>query len=249
MTIKHGVFMSDIHLPENIHLKPVLDYIADVKPSVVILGGDIVDAKGLHASESMKAEAVKLAWFKRDVKLASNLIEQVREVADADAELIYLEGNHEERYARLQAKYPDLFAEALNYRGAMKPLVDRYVPYGTAGSYHKIGDTVFTHGDIFPESHAKPYALRYTPNKVVYGHLHHFQAYTTHRALLNERPRYAVTAGCLSTLNPEWKKGKANQWVNGFVSFVMDGGTTVPTVHLIENGMFAVGSKVYGRRS
>lgn len=248
MTIKHGIFMSDIHMPDHIKLDGVLAYMRDLKPSVVILGGDIIDAKGLHASESMKAEAVKLAWFRRDVRLASGLI-GVIQAAVPGVEIVYLEGNHEERYARLQAKYPDLFKETLDFRGAMKPLVNRFVPYGTAGSYHKIGDTVFTHGDIYPESHAKPYALRYTPNKVVYGHLHHFQAYTTHRALLNEKPRYAVTAGCLSTLNPEWKKGKANQWVNGFVSFVMDGGTTVPTVHLIENGMFAVGSKVYGRRS
>ncbi len=242
--IKHGVFISDIHMPDNIPLKPVLDYIEDVKPSVVILGGDIIDAKGLHASESMKAEQVKLAWFKRDVRLATGLIDAVQK--RASAEIIYLAGNHENRYERLQLKYPDLFAETLDFEGAIKPFVTRYVPYATAGSYHKIGDTVFTHGDIFPESHAKPYALRYTPNKVVYGHLHHFQAYTTHRALLNESPRYAVTAGCLSTLNPEWKKGKANQWVNGFVSFITDGRVTTPTVHLIEKGRFAVGGKVYG---
>lgn len=245
MKLQHGVFVSDIHLPENIELKPVLDYIADVKPATVILGGDIVDAKGLHASESMKAEQVKMSWFKRDVRLAQSLIDEIKD--RTNAEIIYLEGNHEQRYARLQEKYPELFEEALDFRGAMKPLVTRYVPYATAGSYHKIGDTVFTHGDIYPESHAKPYALRYTPHKVVYGHLHHFQAYTAHRALLNESSRYAVTAGCLSTLNPEWKKGKANQWVNGFVSFVTDGAVTTPTVHLIERGRFAVGGKVYGR--
>ncbi len=243
--LQHGIFISDIHMPENIPLAPVLDYIKDVKPSIVIFGGDIIDATGLHASESMKAEQVKMSWFRRDVAMASGLIRQVAE--RTNAALIYLAGNHEGRYERLQLKYPDLFRDTLDFEAKIGPLVNRYVPYGTAGSYHKIGDTVFTHGDIFPDSHAKPYALRYTPNKVVYGHLHHFQAYTTHRALLHESPRYAVTAGCLSTLNPEWKKGKANQWVNGFVSFVTDGTVTTPTVHLIERGRFAVGGKVYGK--
>jgi len=106
---------------------------------------------------------------------------------------------------------------------------------------------VFTHGDIYPELNAKPYALRYSPYKVCYGHLHHFQAYTAHRALLNESPRFAITAGCLSTTNPDWKKGKANQWVNGFVSFVTDGKTTTPTVHIIDGGRFIAGNKIYGK--
>lgn len=243
--LEHGIFISDIHLPDSIDLKPLLAYVKDTKPSIVILGGDIIDASGLHASESMKAEQVQMSWFKRDVKLASGLIADIRK-ASPSTNILYLSGNHEGRYGRLQAKFPDLFAESLDFDGAMRPLVEKYIPYGTADSYVKIGDCVFIHGDIFPDSHAKPYALRYTPNKVIYGHLHHMQAYTTYRALLNESPRYAITAGCLSTLNPEWKKGKPNQWVNGFISFVTDGEVTTPTVHLIERGRFAVGSKVYG---
>lgn len=243
--LEHGIFISDLHMPENIDLRPLLAYVKDTKPGVIILGGDIVDASGLHASESMKAEQVKLEWFKRDVELATGLIADLRD-ASPKAKIIYLEGNHCQRYARLQAKYPDLFAESLDFAKAMRSQVEFYIPYGKADSYYKVGDCVFIHGDIFPDSHAKPYALRYTPNKVVYGHLHHFQAYTGHRALLNESPRYAVTAGCMSTLNPEWKKGKANQWVNGFVSFVTDGEVTVPTVHMIERGRFAIGGKVYG---
>lgn len=243
--LEHGIFISDLHLPESIDLKPLISYVADTKPSIIILGGDIIDASGLHASESMKAEQVKLEWFKRDVKLAAKLISDLR-AASPKAKIVYLEGNHEERYSRLQRKFPDLFAESLDFAACMADYVDEYIPYATAKSYVKVGDCVFIHGDIFPDSHAKPYSLRYTPHKVVYGHLHHYQAYTGHRALLNESPRYAVTAGCMSTLNPEWKKGKANQWVNGFVSFVTDGEVTVPTVHMIERGRFAIGGKVYG---
>lgn len=188
-------------------------------------------------------EVARWSWFKRDVKLAETAIKAIKAVCKA--EIVYLEGNHEQRYARLQDKYPDVFGETLDYRAKMAPLVAKYVPYATAGSYHRIGDCVFTHGDIFPDSHAKPYALRYTPYKVVYGHLHHFQSYTTHRALLNESPRYALTAGCLSSTNPAWKKGKSNQWVNGFVTFWTDGTTTVPTPVMIEKGRFVVGGKEY----
>ncbi len=241
--LKHGVFISDVHMPDNINLRPVLEYIADVKPSIVVLGGDIIDAQGLHCSESMKAEQVKMSWFKRDVRLATGLIADI--LRRTKASIIYLEGNHEQRYARLQEKYPELFSESLDFRSAITPLVEKYIPYGKAESYYQVGDTVFIHGDIFPDTHAKAYAVRYSPSKVVYGHLHHYQAYTTHRALLHEQPRYALTAGCLSTLNPEWKRGRANQWINGFVSFVTDGQTTIPTAHMIEKGILSVGGKVY----
>ncbi|MGD9724860.1 MAG: metallophosphoesterase [Nitrospiraceae bacterium] len=243
--LKSGVFISDIHLPDSIDLAPVIEYIGDLQPETIILGGDIIDATGLHASESMKAEQVKMEWFERDVELAYGLIANLKKVSP-NSKIIYLEGNHEQRYARLQEKYPDLFKNTLNYRKVISRLVDKYVNYAQSDSYYKIGDVVFVHGDIFPDLHAKPYALRYSPNKVVYGHMHHFQAYTTHRALLHESSRYGVTAGCLSTLNPAWKKGMANQWVNGFISFLTDGTTTTPTVHLIEKGRFAVGRKIYG---
>lgn len=242
--LKTGVFISDIHMPDHISLEGIFAYIKDLQPNYVVLGGDIIDAQGFHASESMKAEQVNLDWFKRDVELAMGLIEIIRKLAPK-ALVVYLEGNHEQRYNRLQCKYPDLFKDSLNYRKAVGQFVDKYIPYGTAASYYVVGDVVFTHGDIFPDMHAKPYAIRYSPRKVVYGHMHHFQAYTTHRALINEQPRYGVTAGCLSTLNPEWKKGQANQWVNGFISFWTDGSTTVPSVHLIEKGKFMIGGKIY----
>jgi hypothetical protein len=54
-----------------------------------------------------------------------------------------------------------------------------------------------------------------------------------------------MTAGCLTKLAPDWKKGEAHQWVNGFVSFISDHGITVPTAHLIEGGKFNVGGKIY----
>jgi len=243
--MKKGIFLSDIHLPDSINLKGVIKYVADLKPDTIILGGDIIDGEGLHASESMKADEVKMEWFERDVELARNFIMELRH-ASPKAEIVYLEGNHEQRYARLQAKYPDLFKKTLDFRKAVSDLVAEYIPYATAKSYYKLADTVFVHGDIFPDLHAKPYALRYSPFKVIYGHMHHFQAYTVHRALMHQSNRYGVTAGCLSTLNPAWKKGKANQWVNGFISFVYDKDVLIPTIHLMEQEMFSVGGKVYG---
>lgn len=237
-----GIYLSDIHMPDNIDLKPVFEFIKDYKPDQIILGGDIIDAKGMHGVESMSAAQVDTSNYDRDCDLIVNLVQQLYTLSPS-AKIVYLEGNHEERYRRAQTKYPKVFDFDIE-RDAIPDFV-KWVPYGDYESFYRLGDTLFIHGNIWPDLHAKAYALRYTPFKVVYGHLHHYQAYTTHKATLDMSPRYAVTAGCLSTLAPDWKKGEGHQWVNGFMTFISDGKTTIPTAHMIEKGMFAIGGKVY----
>jgi hypothetical protein len=163
------------------------------------------------------------------------------------AQIIYLEGNHEERYTRLEQKYLDTFKGDFNFVRDCVPkgMKFKWISYGNDKSFFKLGDTVFVHGNAYPDLHAKKYALDHTPFKCIYGHLHHFQSYTTRASMAARNPRYAVTPGCLCTTVPEWKKGAANQWVNGFLSFVKDGNTVIPTIHMIEKGKFYAGGKEY----
>lgn len=246
----HGVFLSDIHLPDNIPLSGVFSYIKDLNPDIVILGGDIVDAANTHGCDSMKAEAIQLAWYYRDVKLLREFLTKLQKAAP-NAEIIFLEGNHEQRWTRISNKYPGPFPPGtfdLVRDAAPKGMKIRWIPYGTYESYHKIGDMIFTHGNDYPTDHSKKYAMSYAPNKVLYGHLHDWQAFTIRTAMAdNKACRYAMTAGCLTHRQPDYKKGAPNKWVNGFASFVTDGEVTVPTAHVIENGWFAVGAKVYGQ--
>jgi len=250
-----GVFLSDCHLPDNIDLKPVLKYVKDLYTQcqkngykfLTILGGDIIDAKGMHGVESMQASQIKLDWYERDTKLLSSLMQQLLDIAPK-AELVYLCGNHEERYNRIMLRYPDAWGGRFNFH---RDVITKFFPkakwisYGDYNAYFKLGDTIFTHGTIYPENHAKRYAQVFTPYKVVYGHLHHFQAHTIHSAMPKLPPHYAVTAGCLTHTAPEWKKGQPNCWVNGFIDFVSENGITTPTVHLIEKGKFQIGGKEY----
>jgi hypothetical protein len=121
----------------------------------------------------------------------------------------------------------------------------QWIPYGNYNSFYRLGDTVFIHGTVWPDLHAKKYATDHTPYKCIYGHLHHFQAYTTRKAFATMSPRYALTAGCLSNTTPEWKKGAPNQWINGLISFMYSKGHVIPSVHIIENGKFIAGTKEY----
>lgn len=243
------MFLSDIHLPDNIPLSGVFEFIKDLNPDTVILGGDIVDAKGLHGCEHMRADQVERAWYERDRALFTQFLREIHSLAP-NAEIIYLEGNHEERYRRLMSKFPGQFSKEAHMRlypeGVPEGMKIKWIPYGTKESYIKIADTIFKHGDIYPDSHSKQYALNHAPYKVVYGHLHDTQVFTIRNAFgSGAGARYALTAGCLTFRDPDYKKGAPNKWVNGFVSFVFDGKCCTPTPHYIENGRFAVGTKVY----
>jgi predicted phosphodiesterase len=244
-----GVFLSDIHLPLNINLRGILNYLSDFEPEVVILGGDIVDGLNLHGVESFRPESFKPSWYTRDCALLKTLVEEI-ESSCSPEKFIFLEGNHEERYTRLARKYPDLFRNSFNFLrdGVPDNLKKKFkwIPYGNYSSQVKIGDCIFTHGTIYPDAHAKKYATAYTPLKVVYGHLHDLQAYTMHTATPHLPARYALTAGCLCNRLPDWKKGEANKWINGFVSFISVNGVTTPSIHILEKGgRFNVGPKTY----
>jgi hypothetical protein len=250
-----GVFLSDVHLPDCIELTPVFKYVKDLYQQTIhnkdkfllILGGDIIDAQGMHGIDSLAASQIKLDWYERDKQLLSSFMRQLFDIAPK-ADVVFLEGNHEERYQRIMKRYPDAWGKRFDfYRDVIKGIAPnaKWVNYGTYKSYYKLGDCIFTHGTIYPENHAKKYASIYAPFKVVYGHLHHFQSFTIHNALPEVPARYAMTAGCLTHLAPEWKKGSPHMWQNGFVDFVSENGITVPTPHIIENNRFQIGGKVY----
>lgn len=251
-----GVFLSDVHIPDNIALEPVLKYVKDLYTQtmkdknkfLLVLGGDIIDAKGLHGIESMQASQIKLEWYERDKKLLSSFLQDLLDIAPK-AEVVYLEGNHEERYRRIMVRYPDAWGGRFDFhRDVVTKFFPKakWVPYGTYDSYHKLGDLIFIHGTLYPTNHAKKYSEVFAPFKVVYGHLHHFQSFTTHNAMPELPAHYAVTAGCLTHTAPEWKKGQPNCWITGFIDFMSDGKETTAYPHIINSkGVFMVGGKLY----
>jgi len=248
MAIK-GIFLSDIHLPFEIDLKPILEYIRDFKPNQIILGGDIVDADGTFGIDSWTADQVEkqgFSLFERDVNLLNELLVNLHKAAPR-AKLVFLEGNHEQRYIRPKSRYPKLFEGKFDFTTRFPKEVShiKWIPYGDYDSFYKVGDCLFTHGTIFPDAHSKKMAMAYLPNKVVYGHIHDFQSYTTHNGDPRRPGRYAVTAGCLCGRLPDYKKGHPNKWVNGFISWVSVNGCTTPTAHLVENGKFEANGKIY----
>jgi len=255
MSKTFGVFLSDVHLPDNIKLNGVFNYIKNLHKKSkkqrakfeLIIGGDIIDSKGMHGIDSVSAQNIKLSWYERDKKLLYDFLTSLKKVCFPN-KVIYLEGNHEERYQRIMKRYPDAWGNRFNFdRDVLQKVFPKaiWISYGNYGSYYKLGDCVFKHGTIYPENHAKKYVMIGLPNKTVYGHLHHYQAFTYHSDMPTMPPRYALTGGCLCHLSPEWKAGAPHMWLNGFIEFISENGITTPTVHIIENGKFYVSGKEY----
>ena len=246
MKLIRGVFLSDIHLPFEINLNPIFDFIHDLQPHQIILGGDIIDAHKTFGIDGWTADRVQsdgLPAFERDVKLLRGLLKSLQK-ASPKSYVVYLEGNHEERYRRPLQRYKELLkgkfdlVKESGFNG-------KWIPYGDYDSFYKVGDCLFTHGTIYPDAHAKKMAMAYLPSKVVYGHIHDFQSYTTHNGDPRKPGRFALTSGCLCGRLPDYKKGEPNKWVNGFISWISIDGVTTPTPHLIENGKFMIGKRLY----
>lgn len=240
-----GVFLSDVHLPYEINLKPLLNYIKDLQPNQIVLGGDILDGPD-HGVDSWTMEQVEkrgYMCYERDVKLLKAFMVMLKWAAPK-AKIIYLEGNHEERYQRLVRRYPNTLKSRFRLDRDACPEA-KWIPYGDYDSFYKVGDMLFTHGTIFPDSHSKKMAMAYLPNKVTYGHIHDFQSYTTHNGDPRKPGRYAVTSGCLCGKVPDYKKGQPNKWINGFTSWICVNGVTTASPILIEKWGFAVGPKFY----
>ena len=253
MKATHGIFISDVHLPYNIPLKGVFQYIRDSKPQIVVLGGDIIDAAGTYGVDQWTAKDVEqkgIPAYERDKKILRAFLESI-EAAAPKAKIVFLSGNHEQRYERMWARYPALLEGKFNFARDSVPTSMKarftWIPYGDYDSFWRLGDAVFTHGTIYPDAHAKKMALAYLPAKTVYGHVHDFQAYTTHTGDPRKPGRYAVTTGCLCGRLPQYKQGTPNKWLNGFTEFACIGGVVTTSSHIIERGVFCVGGKVYGR--
>jgi len=243
-TTIRGLFITDVHAPDHINIDGVYKYARDFKPNIIILGGDIIDALGMYGADQVSpTESVITKWnllYKRDILLIKTLLQSLPK-----CKIVYLEGNHEYRYTRLSKRYPELIGDRYNFKRDALPKNARWIPYGTYDSIYHLADVIFLHGNAYPDSHAKYYSSTYPGFKVVYGHLHHYQAYSNRRALINSRLNYAVTPGCLTHLEPEYKQGKAHQWQNGFISFIGTENSIILNTHTIEHGRFYVGTKEY----
>lgn len=237
----------DVHVPDHDEraLSAVLALIEDSKPDCVVIGGDFLELGSMsqHGGEPRPPSLAE------DIDAGRRVLHRLRRAAGDDAEIHYLEGNHETRHTRKVIAYlPEMagfnsIPEALglqdlgigwsDYRQFWRP----ELPSGARGRLH------YTHGEWSNKHHANTHLDRYGVN-VRYGHTHKPQVFT--RGYADGVVRVAIGSPCLRTLDPGFA-GPASGWCHGFGidEFMPDGTFTFHNVVMTDR-RFAVGGRTYG---
>jgi len=230
------IFLSDLHIPfvNKISLEIVLDFMKDLKPNKIILGGDILDFYQI----SNFTKNPKQRNTNEEILLTKKFLYDLRNKF-YDAEIIYLEGNHElrlERYIINNAK--ELYEILENILIEKLELEKLNIKYQKG--VFKIGKLWFFHGH---EINCKNSNIEYITNVVwknvydnfICGHWHRTQDKTWKS--INNKYYGGYIAGCLCE-NLDY--APINNWNNGFavVKFDRNGYYQVENKKIIEGEIY-----------
>lgn len=207
------VALSDVHAPyqEEHVFKLALDFIKDFKPNKVILLGDFLD--GSHVSTHAKdiEQIDQLDEFTE----GNILLDRLERSCNADkTKIIYIYGNHEERFFRpgnLPQGVRRLFDPArwlaLRARGI------RVLPYSShRRDILQVGKLKFIHGFSAQKYAANRAAERF--GSVVFGHTHRIQIVQVPH--IQERA-VGFNIGCMCKLDQSYAKTwDPHGWQHGF---------------------------------
>lgn len=238
------VSLFDIHVPFNIPLNNVFEFIHDFKPHKVILGGDIHDwtaASQWIADQSQQLDGDTI--FKSYEQLHDVVLNPLLNAIPKFSSMIYLTGNHE--YWLAQAAginrngrgYWELDRNISLTKYRMK-IIPLNVPYRVTQHLY------YMHGVYTVKYHAEKTAMVYQKN-ILYGHVHDQQTYTL-VSPIDSQPTKAMSCGCLCNRNPRWLKNKPNRWVHGFNYAYVDTKTGLFNdfqVNIIEGKFWANGRR------
>ncbi len=237
------VLLFDIHIPFNIPLDPVFEYIKDFKPHKVILGGDAHDFTSVCqwiADQSRNLEGGTV--FSNFEQLKTILLIPLRKAVGKDCEIVYLEGNHENWLEQASVMNPN----GKGYWGLAKN-IPKEIQVIPENIHYKLSEHLYTvHGTYTNDLHAKKAALIYHKT-ILYSHTHDVQVFTMVSPIDSEILYKGQSCGCLCKRNPSYMRNKPNRWVLGFTEVVLEKKTGFFWDHQIYviNGKFRANGRWY----
>jgi len=235
-------FISDVHLPfhNRIAVKITLDYLADYKPDLIILGGDIYDF--LEASDFDKSPA-RITTLQDEFDDGREFIKAIDSICP---NVDFLIGNHEDRLQRLINRNPALFKlRSLDIaRAAELPERWRIHPSQT---HFKLGKLTALHGDIKGVKsavHPARTLFQKLKRSCVFGHFHRFGNHLDTN--YDGEVRGGFANGHLSDVSRVTSWVTCPDWQEGFstISLCEDGGFAVQQ-RLVVNGRLIAEGKEY----
>lgn len=230
------IFFSDLHIPfENQNnLQLSINYVKDIKPDKIILGGDIIDFYKISKFTKNPKEKNIL----EEINLTKKFLKDLRNNFP-DSEIIYLEGNHEQRITKFILDNAKELYEILENILQEKLRLDELNIKYQEGAF-KIGKLWFLHGH---EVNCKNNNVEYITNVVwkkvndnfICGHWHRTQDKTWKN--INNKYYGGYIVGCLCK---DLEYAMINNWNNGFaiINFDNNGNYRIENKKIIEGEIF-----------
>jgi predicted phosphodiesterase len=242
MSEERIVALFDTHVPFNIPLDPVWEFVRDFKPTIVLLGGDVHDWTAVSTwvcdqSRALDGGTINQNYDELRKVVLSNVL-----TAAPKARVVYLVGNHEDWLRKAAQADPNL-------RGFIEleknlPKEVQIVPLNQA--YHVNEHLCYLHGLYTTKYHAFQ-TVHAVHKTVLYGHTHDVQRYTDISPVDADQFYTGASCGCLCNLNPSYMKNKPNRWVHGFNYCYVDTKTKEfnETQVYIIRGKFRANGRIY----
>lgn len=213
---KLALNLADLHVP--FHDPTAVDiairYGKKLGVDCIIIGGDLMD---FYAASSWERDP-RLRSLKKELDLGERFIEVLRDTFPK-AQIIYQEGNHEERLWRYAwrnmpelAKLPELtLKELLHLSDYGVQLIDGKKPILAGPHLHLLHGHEFGGFMTNPVNPARGLFLRAKVNAVC----NHFHQTSSHTEPGLGHPVSTWSGGCLCNLHPRYRP--INKWNHGFM--------------------------------
>lgn len=196
-------------------LAATMRFVADFKPDLINLCGDMLDCGGVsHWNEDEKRQTEDVRLLKDAETLQNDVLIPCRDSAASGAALTYLGGNHEDWLEQFVDKHPAL--EGVLSLDNLLQLTKNGWTLLPHGGVIKLGHLYLIHGhQIKGAQHIAKKAVDVYQRNVHFGHHHTHQVWTS-IAPLDMQPKQGVAVPCLAQKNPGYANGQPNRWMQGF---------------------------------
>lgn len=243
------VMLNDVHVPHNIPLDGVWEFVRDFKPDYMLLVGDIVNNDPFdHWAKEKPGRAKAMPKPKNYFKLCNETFYlPMREASGKDCVVVHWIGNHEYWSNRAVEMMPEGEGYWEVWNNVDKNCVDLWVPSKAVAN---LGHLHFTHGDIIKGGKYHPWQfLTYFNRNIMYGHYHDVGT-ASHTAPIDMRDRHIARCnGCLEKYNPHFMENRPHNWQHAFsYGYVKpDGIFNTYQVIIIENKFIVHGKEYVGK--
>lgn len=209
--IKKILILPDVHLG----IKPPKPYLVAkefakwYKPDEIVLLGDFMSIDALSGYDLSKKRKIEGQRYEKELDVAQIEIDELLKICK---NIVWLEGNHEDRVERYLDDHPELEGMLeIPHRLKLNKCGIQWIKYGHEVKRSKL---VLSHGIYYNASFAKKTALEYGCCIAV-GHTHRFQVYT-YFPKKQKYPFVCYGLGTLGDVDPEYAKGKPTGHLNQF---------------------------------